>query len=153
MQKSIIFCCFAAIILYTDAAAVSSPVSNDGDKTTNLQQEEQRYDDIEEQIRNYVKEVRAREQLDMLRAMRQRQILASIDPREYYEQQQPLNIAQNVLSPSDSESSPSADKRAQSFVRFGKRAQTFVRFGKRAQTFVRFGRDPSRSAGIASNQM
>ncbi|CAD5217854.1 unnamed protein product [Bursaphelenchus xylophilus] len=42
------------------------------------------------------------------------------------------------------ESAPEAElpaqKRAQTFVRFGKRAQTFVRFGKRAQTFVRFAR-------------
>ena len=152
MQKSIIFCCFAAIILYTDAAAVSSPSNNDGEKVN--VQEEQRYDDIEEQIRNYVKQVRAREQLEMLRAMRQRQILAAIDPREYYEQAPQNNMnAQNALSSSDSESSPSADKRAQSFVRFGKRAQTFVRFGKRAQTFVRFGRDPSRAAGSVPTQM
>uniref|UniRef100_A0AC34FJG7 Uncharacterized protein n=1 Tax=Panagrolaimus sp. ES5 TaxID=591445 RepID=A0AC34FJG7_9BILA len=163
MQKSnnfaIIFCCFAAIILYTDAASVKDN-SNSNNNNNDLQQlqpeQDQRYDDVEEQIRNYVKQVRAKEQLEMLRAMRQRQILAAIDPREYYEQpaQNQNNNAQNVLSSSDSESSPTADKRAQSFVRFGKRAQTFVRFGKRAQTFVRFGRDPARSSGpIGVNQI
>uniref|UniRef100_A0A1I7SRV4 CRE-FLP-12 protein n=1 Tax=Bursaphelenchus xylophilus TaxID=6326 RepID=A0A1I7SRV4_BURXY len=56
------------------------------------------------------------------------------------------NANQQYISPGQEqvvESAPEAElpaqKRAQTFVRFGKRAQTFVRFGKRAQTFVRFG--------------
>jgi hypothetical protein len=147
-----ILCCFAAIIFYSDASSSSADSSIIGEKNNDGGiQEQQRFDDIEEQIRNYVKQVRAREQLEMLKAIRTKQILASIDPREYYEQQPSINNnnVQQIPS-SDSESSPSADKRAQSFVRFGKRAQTFVRFGKRAQTFVRFGRDPSRATGFSN---
>ncbi|KAE9552561.1 hypothetical protein FO519_004218 [Halicephalobus sp. NKZ332] len=86
--------------------------------------EQQKSDEIEQQIRDYVNQMREKEQRALLQAMREKSLYAAADPRDYYE------TVNNEETP---------QKRAQSFVRFGKRAQTFVRFGKRAQTFVRFG--------------
>ena len=95
MQKSILFCCFAAIILYSDAAAINQ-ASDQGEKGDGVQ-EQQRVNDIEDQIRNYVNQMRAREQLATMRQLRQKAILAAIDPREYYEQPAAQNVIRKFL--------------------------------------------------------
>ena len=124
MQSIFLILCLGTIVFnYANSAAIK-PDENNGVESLDQQKSEE----IEQQIREYVNQMREREQRALLQAMRERSLYAAADPRDYYET---VNTEEN-----DSEN---PQKRAQSFVRFGKRAQTFVRFGKRAQTFVRFG--------------
>lgn len=82
MQSSYLFLCLIAIVLNYASSAVIKQQENPNvdavDTPTNAKE-------IEQQIRDYVNQMREREQLALLQAMRERSILANVDPRDYYE--------------------------------------------------------------------
>uniref|UniRef100_A0A7E4VZP9 FMRFamide n=1 Tax=Panagrellus redivivus TaxID=6233 RepID=A0A7E4VZP9_PANRE len=127
----------AAVSALTDAGAALKTVDHElpAEKSAAVDHQDE-IAAMEDMIRDYVNRMREKQQLAMLKEMRDKNIMSAVGPREFYEQE----VAPSGDDADKPEFNSSPEKRAQSFVRFGKRGQSFVRFGKRAQDFVRFGK-------------